>query len=988
MDEAAAVVGARPEATPPPAPSAAPHHVFLVDGSGFIFRAYHALPPLTRSDGTPAGAVLGFSNMLAKLLSETDADHIAVVFDAAGTSFRNRIYDAYKANRGAPPDDLVPQFALVREATAAFGACRIEMPDYEADDLIATYARHAVEAGATVTIVSSDKDMMQLVGHKVTMLDPIRNRPIGEAEVREKFGVGPDKVVDVQALCGDPIDNVPGVPGIGVKTAAELITAYGDLEAVFAHAEEIKQPKRRQSLIDNEAKARLSKELVKLDDDVPLPCPLADLRVKPLDLDRLLAFLRRMEFRALEGRMRQRAASPAALLVPAPSEPVIPQVPPFSAERSYAIIDTAECLEKWIGSGQDAGEVALWAAASVVPNSRPQLCGISLAHIPSVLSALYDKEHPGAVRAAYIPLGHRPTERQAGLELGPTQAVMDGLDPAVHENKDVDDRNKSGHDEKSDVPCLTLDDALLRLKPLLEDPGVLKIGHDMKGAAHLLRRHGIALGPSDCTMLMSYVLDGGQVEHTVEALTQRAFDHALSPAKEILGSGRSLIAFAEVATERARDFAAERADAALRLHMLLKARLVREHMSAFYETVERPLVPVVAAMEDAGVRVDRAALAELSRDFARRIAEIEAQIWRDVGHEFNIGSPKQLGEVLFDKLQLPGGRKGKTGAYGTDAAILEGLAPLHPVPAQVLEWRQLTKLKSTYADALAGEIDSKTGRVHTSFALAATATGRLSSSEPNIQNIPIRTEEGRKIRRAFVAEPGHLLLSADYSQIELRLAAHVAEVAELKRAFQEGKDIHALTASEVFGVPLEGMDPLTRRRAKAINFGIIYGISPFGLGNQIGVPQAQAAEYIRAYFERFPGIRAYMERIKAEARRAGFVETIFGRKCFIPGIRDQNPARRAGAERQAINAPLQGSAADIIKRAMGRLPAALAAAGLRARMLLQVHDELLFEVPEDEVEPTARLAKEVMEGACAPRLELSVPLVVETGWARSWDAAH
>jgi DNA polymerase-1 len=556
--------------------------------------------------------------------------------------------------------------------------------------------------------------------------------------------------------------------------------------------------------------------------------------------------------------------------------------------------------------------------------------------------------------AAYLPLGHR----QAGLL------------------------------EAADAGGLSLDAAVARLKPLFEDPGILKIGHDMKGAAHLLLRYGVALGPTDCTMLMSYVLDGGQVEHTVEELTRRAFSHELAPLKGLIGTGKSLIGFADVATAAARDFAAERADAALRLHMVLKARLVREHMTAFYETIERPLVPIVAAMEDAGVKVDRAALAELSRDFARRIAELEQAIWRDVGNEFNIGSTKQLGDVLFEKLQLPGGKKGKTGAYGTDASILETLAPLHPVPAQVLEWRQLTKLKSTYADALGQEIDSKTGRVHTSFALAATATGRLSSSEPNIQNIPIRTEEGRKIRGAFVAEPGHLLLSADYSQIELRLAAHVADVAELKRAFQEGHDIHALTASEVFGVPLDRMDAQTRRRAKAINFGIIYGISAFGLGNQIGVPQGEAAEYIRAYFERFPGIRAYMERIKAEARRTGFVETIFGRKCFIPGIRDANPARRAGAERQAINAPLQGSAADIIKRAMSRLPAALAKAGLKARMLLQVHDELLFETPGGEVEATASLVKEVMEGACAPRCELSVPLVVETGWARSWDQAH
>ena len=939
MNDIVDTISAEARATAIP-PGAAPRHVYLVDGSGFIFRAYHALPPLTRSDGTPIAAVLGFSNMLAKLLQETDADHIAVIFDAAGTSFRNRLYDQYKANRGAPPDDLVPQFKLVREATDAFGVCRIEMADFEADDLIATYARHAVEAGAVVTIVSSDKDLMQLVNHKVTMLDPIKNKPIGEAEVREKFGVGPDKVIEVQALCGDSVDNVPGVPGIGVKTAAELINTYGDLETLLAHAHEIKQPKRRESLIENEAKARLSKELVKLDDEVPLPCPLSDLRVNPIDLDRLLPYLREMEFRNLTARMSQRLSGPAAMAAatPAPTEPVTPEILPFTAPHTYAVVDTIDGLDHWIEAAQQAGIVALWVAPSVVAGSRPEFCGLALAVAPGL--------------AAYVPLGHRPAEL---FDAG---------------------------------GGLSRDDAITRLKPLLEDPGILKIVHDAKGAAHLLRRYGIALEPYDCTMLMSYVLDGGQFEHTIEEVTRRTFEHQLVSAKEMLGTGKSLICFAELTSAAARDFAAERADAALRLHMLLKARLVRDKMTAFYETIERPLVPAVAAMEDHGVKVDRAALAELSRDFALRIAELERTIWRDVGNEFNIGSTKQLGDVLFEKLGLPGGKKGKTGAYGTDASILEQLSPLHPVPAQVLEWRQLTKLKSTYADALGEEIDRDTGRVHTSFALAATATGRLSSSEPNIQNIPIRTEEGRKIRRAFVAEPGHLLLSADYSQIELRLAAHVADIAELKAAFQAGHDIHALTASEVFGVPLDQMDPQTRRRAKAINFGIIYGISAFGLGNQIGVPQSEAAEYIRAYFARFPAIRAYMERIKADARRTGYVETIFGRKCFIPGIRDANPARRAGAERQAINAPLQGSAADIIKRAMGRLPAALQRAGLKARMLLQVHDELLFEASEDEVEATARLVKEVMEGACAPRCELSVPLVVETGWARSWDQAH
>ncbi len=934
------------------APSAAPHHVFLIDGSGFIFRAYFARardPKAERfqrkSDGMPTEVVMHFSNMLDKYRRETDADRMAVVFDASGRSFRNRIYDQYKANRREMPEDLVPQLEHVRRAADAFDICHIEMPDFEADDLIATYARHAVEAGARVTILSSDKDLMQLVGDKVTMRDPMTDRLIGDAEVREKFGVGPDKVIDVQALCGDSVDNVPGVPGIGVKTAAELINAYGDLENLLAHVAEIKQPKRREALIDNEDKARLSKVLVKLDDDVPLPCPLSALEVKPYAPDKLFAFLDEMELRALRTRIAQRlsAMAPAGttpMAAPDHPEPVMPEVPPFTAPRTYALVDTVEGLEHWIEAAYQAGAVAVWPLASAVPGARPALAGIALALSPGL--------------ACYVPLGHR---------------AADGLDLA-----------EAGE--------LTLEAAIDRLRPLLEAPGVLKIGHDVKSAAHLLSRWSVALAPYDCTMLMSYVLDGGQFDHAIESLVRRSFEHDLIPPKELVGTGKSLIAFAEVPRERARDFAAERADAALRLHLLLKVRLVRDKMTAFYETVERPLPTVVAAMECCGIKVDRTALGELSRDFGHRIADTERAIYAAVGNEFNIGSTKQLGDVLFEKLDLPGGKKGKTGAYGTDASILEELAPLHPVPALVLEWRQLTKLKSTYADALAEEIDGETGRVHTSYALAVAATGRFSSNNPNLQNIPIRTEEGRRIRRTFIAEPGHVLLSADYSQIELRLVAHVADVPELRQAFQDGVDIHALTASQVFGVPLATMDGATRRRAKAINFGIIYGISAFGLGAQIGVPQAEAAAYIRAYFERFPAIRAYMERVKVDCRSAGYVETIFGRKCWIAGIRDANPARRAGAERQAINAPLQGSAADIIKRAMARVPAALTGAGLHARMLLQVHDELLFEVPDGEVESTARLVKTVMEGACAPHCELSVPLVVETGSAKSWDEAH
>jgi DNA polymerase-1 len=917
----------------------APRHVYLIDGSGFIFRAYHALPPLTRSDGTPTSAVLGFSNMLAKLLSETDADHIAVVFDHSGSSFRNQIYDQYKANRAETPPDLIPQFKLVRDATDAFGVCKIDVPNFEADDLIATYSREAEEAGAIVTIVSSDKDMMQLVRDRVTMLDPIKNRPIGDAEVREKFGVGPDKVIEVQALCGDSVDNVPGVPGIGVKTAAELINTYGDLENLLEHAPEIKQPKRRESLIEHAAKARLSRELVKLDAHVPLPCPLSDLAVQPIDPNVLLPWLKEMEFRTLGARMAQRLDGAAPVTVEeAPDGPLIPEIAPFAEDAKYALIDTLEGLDHWIEAAEEAGFVALHPA--------PGLAGIALALGPGL--------------AAYVPLTHRAPGAQSSLDFA--------AEPGSN--------------------ALPADAVLQRLRPLLEDRGVLKIGHDMKGAALLLLRQGIRVAPYDCTMLMSYVLDGGQFDHGIEDLLGRLAGHNLKPLKELVGTGRNQISFAEVAPEAARDFAAERADAALRLHAVLKARLVAEHMTTLYETVERPLVPAVAAMEQAGIKVDRRALTELSTDFARRIAEIEIAIYRDVGSEFNIGSPKQLGDVLFDKLNLPGGRKGKTGAYGTDASILEQLLPLHPVPGRVLEWRQLTKLKSTYADALADEIDPGDQRVHTTYALTATTTGRFSSNDPNLQNIPVRTEEGRKIRQAFIAEPGHLLLSADYSQIELRLAAHVADIPALKDAFLAGHDIHAATASEVFNVPLDRMDPLTRRRAKAINFGILYGISAFGLGNQIGVPQAEAKAYIDLYFERFPGIRSYMERIKAECRTSGYVETIFGRKCFIPGIRDPNPMKRMGAERQAINAPLQGSAADIIKRAMGRIPAALTAAGLRARMLLQVHDELLFEVPEAELPATASLVKDVMESACQPRCELSVPLVVDTGWATTWDAAH
>jgi DNA polymerase I len=913
-------------------------HFYLVDGSGYIFRAFHALPPLTRADGTPIGAVLGFSNMIYKLLQDTHADHLAIVFDAAETTFRNRIYDRYKANRKETPPELVPQFKLVREATDAFGLCRIERNDYEADDLIATYAREAVEAGAEVTIVSSDKDLMQLVSPKVRMFDPMKDRPIGDAEVREKFGVGPDKVVDVQALCGDSVDNVPGVPGIGVKTAAELINIYGDLETLLARAGEIKQPKRRQSLVEFAEQARISKKLVLLDTHVTLPVPLDGLEVKPPDRDKLVKFLEAQGFRALLARIKTenggQRADGGKFAVPTTPLAVLENL--TQIETRYELVQDMEALDRWIAEALERGTVAIDAETDVFNNPRAPLAGLALAIAPG--------------RAGYIPLGH------GGTLDAPRQIARDA--------------------------------ALAKLKLLFEDASVLKLGHNIKFAIEVLRRFGVAVTPYDDTMLISYVLEGGEHDHELEELARRHFQRETMKPKDLVGSGKSLIGFGAVPVEKARDYAAGAADLIVRLHALLKPRLRLKHLRAFYESNERPLPHVVADMEIAGIRIDRAQLNFLSEDFTRRLAEFEREIYSLAGHPFNIGSPKQLGEVLFDELNLPGGKKNKLGAYGTDASILEELAATHDLPARVLDWRQLAKLKSTYADALVEEIDPESGRVHTTYWLAHTLTGRMSSNEPNLQNIPIRTEEGRKIRKAFVAEPGHVLISADYSQIELRLAAHMADVAALKEAFLQGADIHAATASQVFGVPLPQIGADLRRRAKAINFGILYGMSAFGLAARIQVPQSEAADYIKAYFERFPGIRDYMNRMKLEVREKGYVETLFGRRCHIPGIKDPNAAHRSYAEREAINAPLQGSAADIILRAMIRLPPALSAAGLKARLLLQVHDELVLEAPEDEAERTAALVKEVMEKAPEPVLTLAVPLVVETGMAQNWDDAH
>lgn len=918
-------------------------HVYLVDGSAYIFRAFHGLPPMTRPDGTPVNAVFGFSNMLTKLVQDTEAQYMAVVFDTARKTFRSEIYPEYKAQRPPPPDDLIPQFALIREATDAFNLPRIEMKGFEADDIIATYARQAVESGHEVTIVSSDKDLMQLVGDNVRMMDPMKNRIVGVDEVRERFGVGPDKVIDVQALAGDSSDNVPGVPGIGVKTAAELINIYGDLDNLLEHAEEIKQPKRRENLINFADQARVSRELVTLRLDVPLEMKLEDLALHEPDPEPLLAFLREQGFKSTIAKLQLGGGeSEADTATDAPARP-----DPASAVSDYELVQTIDRLKAWVDDARTAGVVAVDTETTSLDSMRAELVGVSL----SIRGG----------KACYIPLAHVGSRPQGTLDL-------DG---------------DAGADETPEQ--IPMDQALDLLRPLLADRGVLKIGHNIKYDMEVLARYDVIVTPIDDTMILSYVLEGGSHSHGLDELSLLHFEHSNIKFSEVAGAGRKQIGFAEVPLDKALEYAAEDADMTARLHRALKPRLATEHMTVVYENIERALIPVLAEVEKAGIKVDAAELKALSDDFEKRGAILGEEIHKLAGHDFNIASPKQLGEVLFDEMGLSGGKKGKTGAYSTDASVLEGLAATgHDLPARVLDWRQLAKLRSTYTEALIGQINPDTGRVHTSFGQAIASTGRLSSTDPNLQNIPVRTEDGRKIRRAFVADKGNILLSADYSQIELRLLAHVADIASLKEAFLGGIDIHARTASEVFGIPMEGMDGAVRNRAKAINFGIIYGISPFGLARQLKIPQGEAKQYIESYFEHYPGIRDYMEKTKEFARTNGFVTTIFGRKCHVPGIQDKNPARRNFSERAAVNAPLQGAAADIIKIAMIRVPKALENAGLAARMLLQVHDELVFEVPEAELDKTSEVVSKVMSGAA----HLSIPLVVDTGSGTNWADAH
>ena len=995
-------------------------HLFLVDGSGFIFRAFHALPPLTRkSDGLPVGAVSGFCNMLWKLLTSArdtsvgvTPTHFAVIFDYSSKTFRKEIFPEYKANRAAPPEELIPQFGLIREATRAFNLPCIETDGFEADDIIATYARQAEAAGSDVTIISSDKDLMQLVTPMVHMYDSMKDKQIGIPDVIEKWGVPPEKMIDLQAMTGDSVDNVPGIPGIGPKTAAQLLEEFGDLDTLLARADEIKQQKRRENIIANAELARISRQLVTLRTDVPLELDLDALVLEPQNGPKLIGFLKAMEFTSLTRRVADAcgcdpaAIEPSVVKVdladsahgpdldvdkkadivagdavaaegPAASTPAVKprQAADGLAEpvalanaraasfatapidhSKYVTIRDIATLDQWIADARETGIVAFDTETTSLDVMQAEIVGFSLA-----IADNRNDPTGSSIRAAYVPLAHKT-------------GVGDLLGGGLADNQ------------------IPLRDALARLKDLLEDASILKIAQNLKYDYLLMKRYGIETKAFDDTMLLSYVLDGGSnATHGMDSLSERWLGHKPIAYKDVAGSGKSNVTFDLVDIDRATAYAAEDADVTLRLWLVLKPRLAAEKLSAVYERLERPLVPVLAHMEERGITIDRQILSRLSGELAQGAAALEDEIYTLAGERFNIGSPKQLGDILFGKMGLAGGSKTKTGQWSTSAQVLEDLAAAgFELPRKIVDWRQLTKLKSTYTDALPGYVHPETKRVHTSYSLASTTTGRLSSSEPNLQNIPVRTAEGRKIRTAFISTPGHKLVSADYSQIELRVLAHVADIPQLKQAFEDGVDIHAMTASEMFGVPVEGMPSEVRRRAKAINFGIIYGISAFGLANQLSIERSEAGDYIKKYFERFPGIRDYMDGAKQAARDKGYVETIFGRRIHFPEIRSSNPSVRAFNERASINAPIQGSAADVIRRAMIKMEPALASAGLgdRVRMLLQVHDELIFEVEDADVERTTPIIVSVMENAAMPAVDMAVPLKVDARAANNWDEAH
>ncbi|RZI46869.1 DNA polymerase I [Candidatus Finniella inopinata] len=897
--------------------------VYLIDGSGFIFRAFHALPPLSNPEGTPVGAVYGFCNILLRFMEKLQHNHVhdflGVVFDAGRQTFRQKIYPDYKAHRPDAPAELVPQFALIREACDVLSVPYMEASGFEADDLIASYALAAKQKGYQVVIVSSDKDFMQLVDASVQMLDPIKNRRIGTPEVFEKFGVEPGRVIDVQALMGDSSDNVPGVPGIGPKTAAELIQQFGTLEQLLQHAHTIKQTKRRESLQTYAEQARISKLLVTLDQQVPLPLDFEQLQPRQPDPILCQNFFQKHGFKTLLNKFK----SPNMLSVAAPSP----------SSKNYERVDTMEKLEEWIQLIHQSSVLAIDTETTGLNIQKASLVGISLA-----------VEQGDDIGACYIPLAHQ-----------------------------------------SDEPQLSLLSVTGALNPFLTDPGLLKVGHNLKYDLGILAKYDLTIDPITDTMLMSYCLDAGKNGHGMDELASRHLNHQTIRFEDVAGSGKNQKIFDQVPLDQATPYAAEDAEITLRLYQFFTKRLQEEGKSQLYQQIERPLIPVIVRMEQIGIKIDPSVLKNLGKEFGDRLAILETEIYKLAGRDFNIGSPKQLGEILFDEWSLPGGKKTKTGAYGTDAGVLEALALQgHNLPARILDWRGLAKLKSTYVDGLLAAMAPETHRIHTSFSLATTTTGRLASSDPNLQNIPIRTEDGRKIRQAFIPEKGMHLVSLDYSQIELRLLAHKAKVEPLIDAFQKGEDVHKATASQIFGIPLSQVNPEQRRQAKTINFGIIYGISAFGLGQQLGIPTSQAADIIKVYFARYPGIQTYMEVCKEQARSTGYVETLFGRRCYVPGINDKNGAVRGGAERQAINAPLQGSNADIIKKAMIRIDKILQTKGYSARLLLQVHDELLFEIPLNEIDALIPVLKQTMEDV----ITLSVPLVVGVGIGDNWDQAH
>ena len=926
------------------------HHLHLIDGSGFIFRAYHALPPLTRkSDGLPVGAVSGFCNMLFKIIEDQKGSnaptHLVVVFDAKGKTFRSDIYPEYKMNRPPAPEDLIPQFPLTRDATRAFGLACIEQEGFEADDIMATLAVQAREAGGQVTIVSSDKDLMQLVGNGVEMYDAMKNKRIGPEQVEEKFGVAPNRVIDVQSLAGDSVDNVPGAPGIGVKTAALLINEYGDLDSLLERASEIKQPKRRETLIENADQIRTSRDLVTLKTDMEMDCDFDDFQVQAPDPEVVLKFLAEMEFRTMSARIANKlgVSAPEISSDRINNEDQITEAESISINtEKYELIDNVNDLNRWVTKIYQRGYVAVDTETTGLNDMIVDLVGICL----SVEIG----------EACYIPVGHTNGED----DLFGGASLCNGQ--------------------------INLDEALEILRPVLQDPSIIKIGQNVKYDTKIFARYDVNLAPVDDTMLLSYAINGGKHNHGMDYLSERYLNHKPISIKTLLGSGKSAITFDKVSINDAVNYAAEDADITLRLWKLFKPMLHESSVTKVYETLERPLIPVLAKMEMNGIKVDRNTLSRMSNNFAQSMSGLEAEIYNLAGQTFNVGSPKQLGEILFDKLELPGGKKGKTGAYGTGVDVLEDLASEgHELPVKVLDWRQMSKLKSTYTDALQGHINPNTGRVHTSYVISGASTGRLSSTDPNLQNIPIRSEAGRKIREAFIAEEGNVLLSLDYSQIELRILAHIAKIDTLKQAFHEGQDIHALTASQMFNVPLENMDPMVRRQAKAINFGVIYGISGFGLARNLRIPRKEAQSFIDTYFERFPGIRTYMDETVSFAKENGYVETLFGRKIHTSEINAKGP--QAGfAKRAAINAPIQGTAADVIRRAMIQMPDAIA--HLPARMLLQVHDELIFEVNKDALNETTEVVRNIMEKASEPVVKLDVPLVVDAGFGNNWADAH